>query len=272
MSTKAIIGRTLEQRLAGACVRARKNLLLEGPVGVGKSVLALHVVHSLGRPVFRVDGDERYTEQKMAGWFDPPLVLKDGYCCENFIPGPLYQAMSASGVLFINEINRLPESVQNLLLPALDERLLTVPMLGQIEAEEGFLVIGTMNPREFVATSELSEALRDRFEVVKLDYQSFDEECQIVDVNLNGLSPEAWLVENAVALVRATRESELVRRGASIRAAISMVELAVQLGGDEDALDLAATVTLPNRIELKDEGPGNSDVFIAQLLETQKKS
>ena len=69
-----------------------------------------------------------------------------------------------------------------------------------------------------------------------------------------------------------TRESELVRRGASIRAAISMVELAVQLGGDEEALDLAATVTLPNRIELKDEGPGNSDVFIAQLLEAQKKS
>jgi MoxR-like ATPase len=271
MTTRSIIGRGLEQRLAAACIKANKNVLLEGPVGVGKSVLALHVVHSLGRPVFRVDGDERYTEQKMAGWFDPPLVLKKGYCTEDFIPGPLHQAMTAGGVLFINEINRLPESVQNLLLPALDERLLTVPMLGEFHAAEGFLVIGTMNPREFVATSELSEALRDRFEVVKLDYQTFDEECEIVTVNVAGLTPGLALIENAVALVRATRESPYVRRGASIRAAISMVELAMALGGD-DAFDLAAMVTLPNRIELKDEGTGNGEAFVQDLLESLKKN
>ena len=271
MTTKPIIGRSLEQRLAGACVRAGKNMLLEGPVGVGKSVLALHVVHSLGRPVFRVDGDERYTEQKMAGWFDPPLVLKKGYCREDFIPGPLYEAMHSGGVLFINEINRLPESVQNLLLPALDERLMSVPMLGEVHAKPGFLVIGTMNPREFVATSELSEALRDRFEVVKLDYQNFDEECEIVQVNLEGLTPDPSLIEQAVAVVRATRESDLVRRGASIRAAISMVQLALEIGGD-DALLLAAMITLPNRIELKDEGAGNAEAFVEALLDEVKKN
>jgi MoxR-like ATPase len=66
-------------RLGLACLLAQRNLMLEGPVGVGKSVLAEALASHLGRDLFRVDGDERYTEQKMTGWFDPALVLKDGY-------------------------------------------------------------------------------------------------------------------------------------------------------------------------------------------------
>ncbi|MCX7039459.1 MAG: MoxR family ATPase, partial [Spirochaetes bacterium] len=103
------------------------HLLLEGPVGVGKTTVALAVCRHLGRETVRVDGDERYTENKMTGWFDPPLVLKVGYGEESFFPGPLVRAMREGAVLFINELNRMPESVQNVLLPALDEHLLILP-------------------------------------------------------------------------------------------------------------------------------------------------
>ncbi|MFW5724164.1 MAG: AAA family ATPase, partial [Halochromatium sp.] len=84
--------------------------------GVGKSVLAEALAEHLGRELFRVDGDERYTEQKMIGWFDPALVIKEGYRPEHFIEGPLLGAMRTGGILFVNEINRMPESVQNVLL------------------------------------------------------------------------------------------------------------------------------------------------------------
>ena len=116
----------------------------------------------------RVDGDDRYSESKLTGWFDPPLVLKQGYGEEAFFPGPLVEAMREGKVLFINELNRMPESVQNVLLPALDERLLQVPHIGEVRAAEGFQVVATQNPVEYVATGHLSEALRDRFEHLAL--------------------------------------------------------------------------------------------------------
>ena len=84
--------------------------------------------------------------------------------------------MREGAVLFINELNRMPESVQNVLLPALDERLVSVPHVGVVDAVDGFQVVATQNPVEYVATGHLSEALRDRFEHLALEYQDAEEE------------------------------------------------------------------------------------------------
>ena len=112
-----IVGREAELATCLAVLGAGRHLLLEGPVGVGKTTVALAVCAHLGRETVRVDGDDRYSESKLTGWFDPPLVLKEGYREESFFPGPLLAAMRSGGVLFINELNRMPESVQNVLLP-----------------------------------------------------------------------------------------------------------------------------------------------------------
>src|SRR5688572_14091193 len=125
-----IVGRSAELALLSACGRSRRHVLLEGPVGVGKTVLAKAVAASLGKTIVRVDGDGRYTEQKLTGWFDPPVVMKSGYTPDSFLAGPLVDAMRAGGVLFVNELNRMPEGVQNVLLPALDEGVIVVPKLG----------------------------------------------------------------------------------------------------------------------------------------------
>ena len=266
-----IVGRVSEISAALACVRLNRNLLIEGPVGVGKTVLALAIAHHLGRSFFRVDGDERYSEQKLTGWFDPPIVLAKGYEKSAFIPGPLTQAMLDSGLLFINELNRMPESVQNVLLPSLDERLIIIPKYGEITARDGFTVIATQNPREFVATSHLSEALRDRFELVALGYQPLEEEIDIVGLNLrDGADADQELIGDAVRVVRSTREAPQIRRGASVRAAIAIVELAGQLGGP-NALRDAARVALPTRIELADDINTPALEIIDEIVEGIKK-
>jgi MoxR-like ATPase len=266
-----VVGRHEELTGALACVRLNRNLLIEGPVGVGKTVLALAVAHHLERPLFRVDGDERYSEQKLTGWFDPPIVLAKGYEQSAFIPGPLTQSMLESGILFINELNRMPESVQNVLLPSLDERILMIPKYGEIAACDGFTVIATQNPREFVATSHLSEALRDRFELVMLGYQPFEEEVEIVRLNLrDGLEAGERLIRDSVEIVRATRETPQIRRGASVRAAIGIVELAVQLGGS-DAIRTAARIALPTRIELADDTHAPANEVIDGIVDSLKK-
>lgn len=249
-SSPQLVGRSEELTGLEACVRAGRSVLLEGPVGVGKTKLAVEATARLGRKVFRVDGDSRYTEQKLTGWFDPPAVLKKGYVKDSFIAGPLVEAMQSGGVLFINELNRLPEGVQNVLLPAIDEKTVSIPRLGTIRAKPGFVVIATQNPKEFVATSHLSEAILDRFELITVDYQSEAEEVAIVGEDEIGRS--------AVKLARLTRGHPRIRRGASIRAAQAVADLTRTLSESpgvsiREAFLRAAVLALPTRIEIERE-------------------
>ncbi|MFN7143757.1 MAG: AAA family ATPase [Myxococcota bacterium] len=243
-----IVGRDPESEALHACLAAGRHVLLEGPVGVGKTALAHAICARLGRGFVRVDGDGRYTEARLVGAFDPPAVLAAGYRPEHFLAGPLVRAMRDGAVLFVNELNRMPEGVQNVLLPAMDEGRVQVPHLGEVRAEPGFAVVATQNPAEFVATGALSEALLDRFELVRLDYQSEAEETAIVRQDAR-CAPTDEVVARAVALTRATREDPRFRRGASVRAAIAIADIAAKLDGD---VARAAAIALPTRVELVD--------------------
>ncbi len=261
-----IVGRTAEIERALAALRSSRHLLIEGPVGVGKTVLALAVARHLRRPVLRVDGDERYTEQKLAGWFDPPVVLEKGYIPDAFVPGPLTEAMRKGGILFVNEMNRMPEGVQNILLPAMDEGMIEVPKVGPIRAAPGFVVIATQNPREFVATTAISEALSDRFELLMLEYQDEADEIAIVSRQHSAVPSE--LIDRAVWITRRTRDHPNIRRGASIRAAMSIVRLAPQLSPDPaDGLRKASHMSLPTRIELREESQARMDEIVDQIVD-----
>ncbi len=260
-----IVGRETELERALAAIRSGRNLMIEGPVGVGKTILAVAVARHLGRPIHRVDGDERYTEQKLSGWFDPPVVLEKGYVPEAFVPGPLTSAMREGGILFMNEMNRMPEGVQNILLPAMDEGLIEVPKIGTVKAKPGFVVIGTQNPREFVATTALSEALSDRFELLLLDYQSEQEEMEIVKRNMPKVPDE--VVARSTWIARRTRDHPNIRRGASVRAAMSTAHLAGSLSEDMiEGIRKAAHMALPTRIEMREESKRTADEVIEELV------
>lgn len=240
-----IVGRKKELEVLKKALGLQRNVLIEGPVGVGKTFLVREVLQELKRDYERVDGDTRYTESKLTGWFDPPVVLKKGYVASCFIEGPLVTAMKKGKVLFINELNRMPEAVQNILLPAMDERHITIPKLGRIDAKPGFLVVATQNPREFTATHAVSEALLDRFEMLPLHYQTRGEELEIISSQIQGKLPVSQL-ERVVDIVRATRNHPSIKRGASIRAALAII--ALMTGGME--LEEACFMALPSRIEM----------------------
>ncbi len=242
-----LIGRDRELEGLHACVLAGRHVLLEGPVGVGKTELAKVAAAVLDRGLVRIDGDGRYSEARLVGSFDPPQVLERGYAPDAFLAGPLVRAMREGAVLLVNELNRMPEGVQNVLLPSMDEGLVHVPHLGTVHAEPGFTVLATQNPSEFVATGELSEALLDRFELIRLEHQDRDEELAIVRSRVRR-SPDEALMQAAVDLVRSTRKDVRIRRGASVRAAVAIADLAVDLG-----IGRAAELALPTRIELFDE-------------------
>jgi MoxR-like ATPase len=121
--------------------------------------------------------------------------------------------------------------------------------------------VATQNPAEFVATAALSEALLDRFELVRLDHADEADERAIVGANARGAVSDD-IVARAVAIVRATRSDPRIRRGASVRAAIAIAEIAARLGGD---VTRAATLALPTRIEWADSQGASATQLVEDL-------
>jgi len=252
--THDIIGRRDELTSALIAAQAGKHILFEGAVGVGKTTMALAVAAHLKKKIVRIDGDERYTEQKLAGWYDPPLVLARGYTKESFIHGPLSKSMLEGAILLINELNRMPEGTQNVMLSAMDERTIHIPKYGAIHAEGGFMIIATQNPDEYIGTSQLSEALKDRFICINLGYQSEEGERQIV--KLRSACRDGDIIAVSVAIARMTREEQEIKRGSSVRGAIDLSDMFWAIYGSfNDDLDKwvrCAKPALLTKIELQD--------------------
>ncbi|MHA1110738.1 MAG: AAA family ATPase [Promethearchaeota archaeon] len=216
---------------------SRKNILLEGEIGTSKTTLARAFSAYKDKNFIRVDGSEDVLSHVLTGYFDPPIVIEKGYIEDAFIYGPLSTSMKSGEVLFINELNRLPESTQNVLLSALDEGFLDIPKLSQIHSKNGFIVITTLNPRSHIGTSSLGEALKDRFVWLNLEYQSEEEETEIIiqklDDFLKSIENSSELDLDVVdkigiisaKITRITRNHPNLRRGASIRAGIDLATL-----------------------------------------------
>ncbi|UCC20915.1 MAG: MoxR family ATPase [Promethearchaeota archaeon] len=253
-----IIGRTEELRQIVLAHAVGKNILLEGNVGVGKTTLARAIAEFYGSNAsnfYRVDCSEELLPHNLVGYFEPPLVIAKGYIEDSYKYGPLALAMINGGCLFINEINRMPESTQNSLLTSLDEGILKIPKLKTIKAHKDFFVIATQNPVAHVGVTVLGEALKDRFIWINLNYQTAEEERLIIkqEANLNKTNSDK-ITQISQNIIQITRESTSIRRGSSIRGAIDLATLINQYDNDKSTKNWveAAVMALYNKIELED--------------------
>lgn len=258
--------RTLRKLILGKT--AGKHIIIEGPVGVGKTTLAHAVAAYFDQGFIRIDGDERYTESKLVGHFEPPLVVEKGWVWDAFVPGPLTLAMKNGSILFINEANRLIEGTQNVLLPSMDEGILILPKLGVVNAKEGFLVVATQNPESYIGTTVLSEALKDRFVWIKLDHQGFEQELEIVKKKAQIGDEDNLIAETAVKITRATRNHSDIRRGSSIRGAIDLAKiLSLVSSMNLETVSEMAIMTLATKIELEDGVERPIEDIIHEIVE-----
>lgn len=235
-----MVGRRRETMVVLAALRSGRNVFLEGPPGTSKTTMLKAIVEEAGFPFFWVTGNSDLTATKLLGNFDPALVLSEGYRAEHFEYGALTRAMREGGLLYVEEFNRLPDDTSNAFITAMSERAVPVPRLGTVEAKPDFRVVASLNPYDDIGTLRISRALRDRFCSVWMDYQSHDDEKEIVVQQLAGHDTPAWLdisflVETAVEICRRTRTHEDIRLGASVRGAIDMTLLGIQLLTDSEA-------------------------------------
>ena len=252
------------------------HVLLEGVPGLGKTLLVRLLANTFGGQFKRIQ-------------FTPDLMPSDvtGHTLFDMKAGSfsVRKGPVFTNLLLADEINRAPAKTQASLLEVMQEKRVTLE--GEsLNVPLPFMVLATQNPLEQEGTYPLPEAELDRFLMkVQIDYPSEENEIlltravtqttsddpvttdqsalmsaadvQGLQEEISKLTIDDQIVDYAVRIVRATRESTAIRQGAGPRASIAMVRCArvsAVLNGRNfvlpDDVKYVATPVLRHRIAL----------------------
>jgi MoxR-like ATPase len=231
-------GKREEIKLVLAALVCGGHVLFEDVPGTAKTVLARAIAQSIdGATPSRIQCTPDLQPTDVTGL----SIFNQKERDFEFRPGPIF-----ANVVLVDEINRAMPKTQSSLLEAMAEQQVTVDGETRV-LPDPFLLLATENPIEYEGTFPLPEAQLDRFFLkTALGYPDADDERRILVEQRTGhplrlLEPvlsveevqelkraaqevyvdeliQRWIVE----LVRATRESELVAIGASVRGSLAL--------------------------------------------------
>lgn len=238
---KIILGKDPQIALSLACLLARGHLLIEDLPGLGKTMLAQALAHTLGLEFRRI----QFTSDLLPADVVGVSVFRQDSGKFEFQPGPIF-----SQLVLADEVNRATPKAQSALLEAMEEHQVTVDG-NTMPLSEPFFVIATQNPGDQIGTFPLPESQLDRFLMrVEIGYPDEASERELIAggdrrAMIAEIEPVAGpemlialqksvraqhlsdpLIDYIQALVRHTRESAEIDIGLSPRGSQALVAAA----------------------------------------------
>lgn len=236
-----IDGKSDAAKLALTVLLAQGHLLVEDVPGVGKTLLAKTLARTIDCTVNRI----QFTPDLLPSDVTGVSIYNQATRLFEFRPGAVF-----ANIVIGDEINRASAKTQSALLECMEEHQVTVDGTSY-KLDEPFMVVATQNPIEMEGTYPLPEAQRDRFMArISMGYPDKDAEIEMLETHqavspLANVSPvvtaadvaamiasvQQVYVSNAVkeytvSVGRATRESPLLRLGASPRSMLQLLRAA----------------------------------------------
>jgi MoxR-like ATPase len=182
-----------------------KPLLLEGPAGSGKTQLAYAVADAANTTVERLQCYEGINDEKAIGKFDEALqslcvelkakagdvdwasLRTELHSQDFFSAGPLMRALlwEKPCVLLIDEIDKIDQAFEAMLLELLSVWRLSIPKLGTVEARSIPFVVLTSNEER-----RIGDPLRRRSFYLRVEHPTAEREAEIVALRTPESSPE----------------------------------------------------------------------------------
>jgi Mg-chelatase subunit ChlI len=220
--------------------------------------------------------------EDLMGDLDPVMAMRIGIQDPRaFTPGKIQKAHRK--ILFIDELNRVPQRTQNTLVQVLEEGITTIAGF-DLSSEVDTMVVATENPEEYAGAERISETLSDRFEQVRIGYPSFEDEVEILRQygnKIEGVAVSDDMLRQSVAISNAARSlPDELERLPSVRASLSIYEQAQSLARLKNAkqvkksdVENAAKRVLEGRLTVSSESRfyERQDLLVEKIIEKAKK-
>jgi MoxR-like ATPase len=182
----------------------QKPIIVEGPPGCGKTALAQAIAVAGATTIERLQCYEGINEEKAIGKFDTALqrlfletaadrlgrdweeIRKALHTLDFFVQGPLLRSLlyEKPCVLLIDEVDKVDEGFEALLLEILSEWQISIPKLGTVKSRSVPFVILTSNEMR-----RLGDPLRRRSFYLRVEFPTVEREAEILSVKTTTTDP-----------------------------------------------------------------------------------